>query len=43
MVDEATIEQFYSDVPPATLERFRTFLRCHVLQELDVEGTAVPY
>jgi pimeloyl-ACP methyl ester carboxylesterase len=43
MVDEATIEQFYSDVPPATLERFKTFLRRHTLQELDVEGTAVPY
>ena len=43
MIDEATIEQFYSDVPAATLERFRAFLRSHALQELDVEGIAVPY
>ncbi len=43
MIDEATIERFYGQVPRATLERFRAFLGCHALEELDVEGTSVPY
>lgn len=43
MHDEATIERFYGDVPPAILGRFRSFLSRHAVEELDVEGTLVPY
>lgn len=43
MIDDARLELFYRDVPAATLDRFRSFLRTHALETLDVGGVQVAY
>jgi len=43
MIDESTLQRFYSDVPAAHLDRFRRFLRTHSLERVKLDGTEVSY
>lgn len=43
MIDEARLDKFYRDVPPATLDRFASFLQTHTLKTADLDGTRVSY
>jgi pimeloyl-ACP methyl ester carboxylesterase len=43
MIDESTLQEFYSDVPTTYLDRFRSFLRTHSLERRKFEGTEVSY
>lgn len=41
MIDETTLQRFYSDVAPDMLDRFRQFLQTHTLETADLDGTRV--
>ena len=43
MIDEATLERFYSGVPSAYLDKFRGFLESHTMKTAVVEGREVAY
>ncbi len=43
LIDEATLEKFYSDVPAAQLEKLRSFLETHTMKSIVAEGREVAY
>lgn len=43
MIDDSTFEQFYRDVTPDVLERFKSFLATHTLETAEIESVRVPY